>query len=328
MSKVVINIGGRKSKLAVVQSNLVKKLIEEKFPDYTCNVVAHSTLGDQVQFKPLYSFGGKALWTKELEDLLYQDNPDQRIDLIVHSLKDMPTLLPDGFELGCVTKRESPTDSLVMPIGSPYKSLDDLPNGSVVGTSSVRRSAQLRRKFPNLKYESVRGNIHTRLSKLDEPGSQYQCIILASAGLIRMGLEDRITQMFDSSIMYHAVGQGALGIEIRTGDTKIAETLKEISDLESTVCCLAERALMRTLEGGCSVPIGVESNYNLETKELIIKGIVVNVEGTISVEDSHSMIIENIKDDSMACGKFLAEKMKKVGAKKILDEINLDRVVQ
>lgn len=323
-----VRIGGRRSKLAVVQSMLVKQLIEKEFPQYDCPVLALQTFGDQVQFKPLYSFGGKALWTKELEDLLYDEDPARRIDLIVHSLKDMPTLLPDGFELGGITKRVDSSDCLVMAKNSAYASLSDLPDGSVVGTSSVRRSAQLKRKFPNLKYESIRGNIHTRIEKLDNPETPFKCIILASAGLVRMGLEYRITQRFNSSIMYHAVGQGALGIEVRKNDEKTMKILNKITDLSSTVCCLAERALMRTLEGGCSVPIGVESSYNEETRKLVLKGIVVSVDGEQAIEDLHEMVINDVKEDSMACGKILAEKMKADGAKKILDEINFEKVEQ
>ncbi|EDO18151.1 hypothetical protein Kpol_1031p58 [Vanderwaltozyma polyspora DSM 70294] len=326
MSKEVLVIGGRSSKLAVAQSTKVKELIEEQFPQYECRIVALKTLGDQIQSKPLYSFGGKAVWTKELEDLLYHEDAKERIDLIVHSLKDVPTLLPDGFEIGAITKRVDPSDCLVMPIDSKYKSLDDLPNGSIVGTSSIRRSAQLKRRYPHLKFESVRGNIHTRLKKVDDPESHYQCIILAAAGLIRMGLESRITQTFNSTMMYHAVGQGAMGIEIREGDEKLRNILSKISDEETTVCCLAERSLMRTLEGGCSVPIGVETKYDASKKELLLKGIVVDVDGTKAIEEQHSIIIQDSKEDSMACGKALAEKMKQAGAKTILDSINLDRI--
>ncbi|CAG61081.1 uncharacterized protein GVI51_J09515 [Nakaseomyces glabratus] len=328
MTRESINIGGRRSKLAVVQSNHVRDLVQAKFPQYDCTVFTLQTLGDQIQFKPLYSFGGKALWTKELEDYLYCEDQEKRLDLIVHSLKDMPTLLPDGFELGCVTKRVDPTDCIVMPRGSPHRCLADLPEGAVVGTSSVRRSAQLKRKFPHLKYQSVRGNIHTRLEKLDDPEGPFQCLVLASAGLVRMGLEDRITQRLHSDIMYHAVGQGALGIEIRQGDKKILQILDEIADLESTVCCLAERSLMRTLEGGCSVPIGVESSYDHKTKKLLLKGIVVNVEGTMAIEDQQEVVVNDIREDSIKCGVLLAHKMIKDGAKKILDEINLERVIQ
>lgn len=326
MSKETLVIGGRRSKLAVAQSNQVKTMIEEQHPQFECRVTALNTLGDEIQSKPLYSFGGKAVWTKELEDLLYYEDPDTRIDLIVHSLKDMPTLLPDGFELGCITKRVDPSDCLVMPLDSKYKTLDDLPDGSVVGTSSIRRSAQLKRRYPNLKFESVRGNIHTRLDKVDDKGSHYQCIILAAAGLLRMGLAHRITQKFDSSLMYHAVGQGALGIEIRKGDKMMLDILESISDRESTIRCLAERSLMRTLEGGCSVPIGVETVYNLDSKLLILKGIVVDVEGKEAIEQEHRMHIVNEKDDAIACGKILAEKMIAAGAKKILDGVKLETI--
>lgn len=323
-----MRIGGRKSKLAVVQSNEVKRLIETNFSHYMCTVVALQTLGDQVQSKPLYSFGGKAVWTKELEDLLYEKDQDKRIDLIVHSLKDMPTSLPDGFELGCVTKRVDPSDCLIMAEGSPYKCLEDLPDGSVVGTSSIRRSAQLKRKFPKLKFESVRGNIQTRLRKLDDSATDYKCIVLASAGLLRLGLEGRISQRFDSSIMYHAVGQGALGIEVRTNDAQLAPILERIGDVKSTICCFAERSLMRTLEGGCSVPIGVESSYDEQTKKLHLKGLVVSVDGTEAVEDDYVMTIHDVRLDSITCGQELAHKMIRNGAKEILDKINLSKIDQ
>lgn len=321
-----IRIGGRQSQLAVVQSEHVKDLIEERFPDTECTVFALQTLGDQQQSKPLYSFGGKALWTKELEDLLYDKDDTRRLDIIVHSLKDMPTILPDGFELGGITKRVDPSDCLVMPLDSPHKTLDSLEPGSVVGTSSVRRSAQLKRKYPHLLFESIRGNLHTRIRKLDDPSTPYKCIILASAGMIRIGLQDRITSTFDSSVMYYAVGQGALGIEMREGDECMRKVLDDICDLSSTTCCLAERQLMRSLEGGCSVPIGVESHYNEETKLLHLAGIVVSVDGTEAVENVQEMIINDVKRDSVECGRLLANKMIESGAKRILDGINLDKI--
>ncbi|AMD20992.1 HEL289Wp [Eremothecium sinecaudum] len=321
--KRIIKIAGRRSKLAVIQSEQVSAMIKANFPGYECTVLALQTLGDQIQSKPLYSFGGKALWTKELEDLLYDEDEEKRIDLIVHSLKDMPTHLPDGFELAAVTKRVDPSDCLVMAANSPYKSLSELPKGSVIGTSSVRRSAQLKRKFPDLIFESVRGNIQTRLNKLDSEENNYSCIILATAGLVRLGLENRITQRFTSDIMYHAVGQGALGIETRTGDTRIKDILDKIADRSSTICCLSERSLMRTLNGGCSVPIGVESEFDEKTSTLVLKGIVVSVDGTEAVEDQISMHINEDKEDAIKAGALLAESLIASGAKKILDDIHL-----
>ena len=321
-----IRIGGRQSQLAVVQSEHVKDLIEERFPDTECTVFALQTLGDQQQSRPLYSFGGKALWTKELEDLLYVKDDSRRLDIIVHSLKDMPTILPDGFELGGITKRVDPSDCLVMPLDSPHKSLDTLEPGSVVGTSSVRRSAQLKRKYPHLRFESIRGNLHTRIRKLDDPATSYKCIILATAGMKRLGLQDRITSTFNHSVMYHAVGQGALGIEIRQGDQIMQEVLDEICDFSTTTCCLAERQLMRSWEGGCSVPIGVESHYDETTKLLHLGGIVVSVDGQQSVENTQDMVINDVMRDSVECGRLLANKMIESGARRILQEINLDKI--
>ncbi|AGO10348.1 AaceriABL107Cp [[Ashbya] aceris (nom. inval.)] len=323
MAEETLRIAGRRSKLAVIQSEYVKEIVEREFPNYNCTVLAKQTLGDQVQSKPLYSFGGKALWTKELEDLLYEEDLDQRIDMIVHSLKDMPTQLPEGFELGAVTKRVDPSDCLVMAAGSPYKSLSDLPAGSVVGTSSIRRSAQLKRRYPQLVFESVRGNIQTRLKKLDDPENECKCIILATAGLVRLGLESRITQRFDSTIMYHAVGQGALGIETRTGDERVQSILAKVADRNSTICCLAERSLMRTLEGGCSVPIGVNSVFDEQTSTLTLDGIVVSVDGADAAEATVSYKIDSDKEDAIACGQILAAKLVDAGAKKILDAIHL-----
>lgn len=221
-----VQIGGRKSKLAVVQSELVKKAIEDTFPNLSCSILALSTLGDKVQTQPLYTFGGKSLWTKELEILLL-DSIDEypQLDLIVHSLKDMPTNLPEEFELGCIFQREDPRDAVVMKSGSPYKLLKDLPAGAIVGTSSIRRLSQLIKNYPHLRFELVRGNIQTRLNKLDQPDNEYCCLILASAGLIRLGLGDRITSFLDD--MYYAVGQGALGIEIRRGDDKVKSILQK-----------------------------------------------------------------------------------------------------
>lgn len=334
MTKTIINIGGRSSKLAVIQSESVKRLIESNTDNqYQCNIISKKTLGDQIQFKPLYSFGGKSLWTKELEDLLYcgkESNLDHSycIDIIVHSLKDMPTNLPDNFELGCIVRRIDPTDCLVFPQNSTYKTWDDLPNDAVVGTSSIRRSAQLKRLFPNWKFKNIRGNIQTRLSKLDSlptnPNErrEFDAIVLASAGLIRLNLQNRISQRLPT---YYAVGQGALGVEIRKNDKRIKSILKAIEDMESTVCCLAERSLLHTMEGGCSVPIGVTSSYNAEQKELTLNCIVIDCDGVDFVEDSMTVHIHDMYNDPIKCGKDLATKMMDNGAREILKTINASK---
>lgn len=323
-----IFIGGRKSLLAVAQSQIIKGLIKKTFTNMACPILALTTLGDHVQNKPLYSFGGKALWTKELEILLLQDLGEyHKLDLVVHSLKDMPTNLPEEFELGCIVEREDPSDAVVMSKNSPYTCLEELPAGSVVGTSSVRRSAQLKRNLPHLVFESVRGNLQTRIRKLDDPETPFACIILATAGLVRVGLEHRITQRLDSKLMYHAVGQGALGIEIRKGDAIMQSILSTIENKNATVCCYAERALMRTLEGGCSVPIGVWTTFDETTGILNLKGMVVSVDGQKCIEDEITVHIgDDYKADADLAGQNLADQMKEKGAKEILDEIDFNKI--
>jgi hydroxymethylbilane synthase len=219
------------------------------------------TTGDIDQRTALHKFNEKALWTQDLEILLQRGE----LDLIVHSLKDMPTQLPHDLELGCVTKRKDPRDALVIKpsLADRYHSLSDLPEGSVIGTSSLRRIAQLKQHYPHLKCEDVRGNIGTRLAKLDNPDSAYSAIVIAVVGLLRLGQTNRIASYLskDSGGMLYAVGQGALGIETRIGDTRVQELLSKIGCDRTTREALVERSLMRTLEGGCSVPIGVETSW-------------------------------------------------------------------
>jgi len=260
-SQHTFHIGTRKSLLARVQTDEVVKALKAAWPDHHFEIHAMSTTGDDNQTTALHKFNEKALWTQELEVLLQ----NKQLDLIVHSLKDMPTQLPHDLILGGVTKREDPRDALVIKptIVGQYKSLAELPEGSVVGTSSLRRIAQLKRHYPHLKFADVRGNIGTRLGKLDAPESEYSAIILAVAGLARLGMGQRITQYLSESNgnMLHAVGQGALGIESRKDDKRVEELLAKIGDERTTRAALAERMVMRTLEGGCSVPIGVETEW-------------------------------------------------------------------
>lgn len=220
-----------------------------------------ATAGDNNQITALHKFNEKALWTQELEALLQTGE----LDLIVHSLKDMPTQLPIDLALGGVTKRGDPRDALVIKpmLVAKHKSLSDLPPGSVVGTSSLRRTAQLKRFYPHLQFDDIRGNIGTRLAKLDNPESHYAAIMIAAAGLDRLGMQDRITTYLsrDNGGILHAVGQGALGIETRKGDERVKTLLKPIVCERTMRAALAERSLMRTLEGGCSVPIGVETTW-------------------------------------------------------------------
>ncbi|GAB7347202.1 hypothetical protein MBLNU459_g3309t1 [Dothideomycetes sp. NU459] len=254
-----VNIGTRRSMLARVQTDIVCKELRKAWPGRKYEVHAMATMGDKNQVTALHDFGAKALWTFELEALLDKGE----LDMIVHSLKDMPTQLPSELSIGCILAREDARDALVVKPGLPYASLAALPAGSVIGTSSVRRSAQLKRLYPQLKFADVRGNVGTRLAKLDNPDGEYAALILAAAGLTRLGMGDRITALLDkrSGGILHAVGQGALGIEVRTDDDDTKKLLAAIGCEWTTRSCLAERSLMRTLEGGCSVPIGVETEW-------------------------------------------------------------------
>jgi hydroxymethylbilane synthase len=239
----------------------------------------------------------------------------------------MPTRLPDTCDLAAIPLRDDPRDALIVKAGLPYTSLKTLPEGAVVGTSSVRRSAQLRRLYPHLQFANLRGNVETRLAKVDNPESEYTCMIMSAAGLERVGLKYRINQYLGSKDggILHAVGQGALGLEIRKGDNKVLELLNKLADEKSTLACLAERALLYTLEGGCSVPIGVETEWIDESQYLLrMRGIVVSLDGTQSVQDSIDATVHT-NDEATALGVDLAERLVKGGANEILKEINTNQ---
>ena len=233
--------------------------------------------------------------------------------IAVHSLKDLPTNLPDGLELGCITKRENPSDALVVNKKNECYKLESLPAGSIVGTSSLRRLAQLRNKFPNLNFKDIRGNVITRIEKLDS--GEFDCIILAAAGLKRLGFESRIHQIIPSEVSLHAVGQGALGIECKTNDEKILEIIRILEDKPTSQRCIAERAFLRELEGGCQVPIGV--NSNVQDEKLFLTGMVASIDGKILIKDQTIGSIYKPED----VGRKLAEKLKSQGADDILSEI-------
>ncbi|KJK65897.1 Porphobilinogen deaminase possess type 2 periplasmic binding protein fold [Aspergillus parasiticus SU-1] len=316
-----LRIGTRRSNLAMVQAEGIRDCLQKIAPDRLYEIEALRTLGDRDQLTALYNFGAKSLWTTELEEKLNAGE----LDVIVHCLKDMPTSLPDTCELAAIPPRDDPRDALIVKAGRPYTSLKSLPEGAVVGTSSVRRSAQLRRLYPHLRFANLRGNVETRLAKVDNPDSEYTCMVMSAAGLERVGLKHRINQYLGSKDggILHAVGQGALGLEIRKGDRKMQELLGQLADRDSTLACLAERSLMRTLEGGCSVPIGVETEW-VAAGDLSIHAIVVSLDGTQSVEDT---IVSKVKtdDEATALGKELAARLVKAGAGEILNNINANR---
>ncbi|RYP51667.1 hypothetical protein DL768_003065 [Monosporascus sp. mg162] len=239
----------------------------------------------------------------------------------------MPTKLPDSCDLAAVPLRDDPRDALIVKAGLPYTSLQMLPEDAVVGTSSVRRSAQLRRLYPHLRFANLRGNVETRLSKVGDPEGEYTCMIMSACGLERVGLGHRINQDLGSKDggILHAVGQGALCLEIRKGDTKTLDLLNRLVDQRSSLACIAERALMRTLEGGCSVPIGVETEWLGKSKDpLRMRAIVVSLDGSQSVQDAIDVTVQT-NDEATALGQELAARLVKACAHAILIDINTNR---
>lgn len=304
-----IRIGSRKSQLALVQTYWVQEELQKHHPDRQFEVETMSTQGDKILDVALAKIGDKGLFTKELENGMI----DGSIDLAVHSLKDLPTNLPAGLILGCVTERVDPADALVINEKNRAYELATLPPGSVVGTSSLRRLAQLRHHFPHLTFKDVRGNVNTRLAKLD--AGEYDAIILAVAGLQRLGLGDRVHQVIPAEISLHAVGQGALGIECRAEDPEILEVLKVLEHVPSRDRCYAERAFLRELEGGCQVPIGV--NTSIDNDTLTLTGMVASLDGKRLIKDS----VSGPPSQAEELGRELARKVREAGAGEILAEI-------
>jgi hydroxymethylbilane synthase len=304
-----IRIGSRKSQLALVQTYWVQEQLQQHFPDRVFDVQTMSTQGDNILDVALAKIGDKGLFTKELEVGMLSND----IDFAVHSLKDLPTHLPDGLCLGAVTERVNPADALVVHVRHLDRQIETLPEGAVVGTSSLRRLSQLRHHYPHLTFKDVRGNLNTRLQKLD--AGEYDALILAFAGLERLGMSDRIHQVLSSEVSLHAVGQGALGIECRGGDAEVLSVVKALEHQPTALRCYAERAFLRELEGGCQVPIGV--NTTIEGEQLTLIGMVASLDGQTLVKDS----ITGAAVEAEALGINLARRLREQGAQDILDEI-------
>ncbi|MDJ0731775.1 MAG: hydroxymethylbilane synthase [Crocosphaera sp.] len=309
VSSRAIRIGSRKSQLALVQTYWIQEQLQKHYPDRQFDVETMSTQGDKILDVALAKIGDKGLFTKELETAMLQN----QVDFAVHSLKDLPTNLPEGLMLGCVTERVNPADALVVNEKHQDKQLDTLPEGSVIGTSSLRRLAQLRHHYPHLTFKDVRGNVNTRLAKLD--AGEYDAIILAVAGLQRLDMGDRIHQVIPDDISLHAVGQGALGIECRSGDPEILNLLKVLEHTQTRDRCYAERAFLRELEGGCQVPIGV--NTKIENNVLTLTGMVASLDGKTLIKDT----IEGESTQAESLGQALALRVRDAGATEILAEI-------
>lgn len=310
-----VTIGTRKSQLALVQTDYVKECLTKTFPNFTFSIVKMATTGDKILDVALNKIGEKSLFTKELEIALV----DKSVDLVVHSLKDLPTTLPEGMALGAVMEREDPRDALVLSTKNPGLTIETLPAGSVIGTSSVRRISQLRRKFPDLKFADVRGNLNTRLAKLDSEEGPYSALILAVAGLKRLGMAERISQILPNDVSLHAVGQGALGIECREDDKDTLKIVSSLNHLPTRQRCTAERAMMRALEGGCSVPIGVTTT--ISDNKLTLEGMVVSLDGQKYIH--HTEVVDMTEDLEAAegLGKSVADKLSSGGADAILKKI-------
>jgi hydroxymethylbilane synthase len=308
-SITTIRIGSRKSQLALIQTHWVKQQLSLKFPNIQFEVHTMSTKGDKILDVPLAKIGDKALFTKELETGMM----NREIDFAVHSLKDLPTRLPEGLGLATITERENPADALVVHEKHKDKQIETLPEGAVIGTSSLRRLAQLRHHFPHFEFKDVRGNLNTRLSKLDS--GEYDALILAAAGLGRLGMAERIHQVIPQEISLHAVGQGALGIECLADNEKLISLLKAIEHPKTRDRCLAERAFLRELEGGCQVPIGVNTEINGD--ELTLTGLVASIDGTKRVQDT----VTGSLSEPEKIGTQLAERLREQGAQEILEEI-------
>lgn len=296
-------IGSRGSDLALWQTGFTKNLLENHFPQASFDVRIIKTKGDAVLDTALSKIGDKGLFTKEIEHALLAEE----IDLAVHSLKDLPTAQPLGLRIGSISKRETPNDIF---ISKNYSSLEDLPKNAKVATGSLRRKSQLLAFRPDLEIVEIRGNVPTRIERYLESG--LDGMILAYAGVHRLGLDAHITQIIPTEILLPAVGQGVMAVEIRENDSEIAEMLAKLNDADTNACITAERAFLRRLEGGCQVPIG--ANAVLENGEIILRGFVGSLDGARVIRDS----IKGEKNEAESLGIQLAEKCLDAGAAQIL----------
>lgn len=305
MKQKKVVIGTRGSKLALWQAEWIKSEILKLNPDLKIELNKIKTTGDKILDVPLAKVGGKGLFVKEIEEALLRGDAD----LAVHSMKDVPTDFPKGLHLAVITKREDPRDAFISKI----KSFKDLQQGATVGTSSLRRSCQLLSIRPDIKIEQLRGNLDTRLRKLDE--GKFDAIILAAAGVKRLGWSARITQLIEPEVSLPAIGQGAVGIECRIDDEFINKLITPLNHDETSVCVRAERACLKKLEGGCQVPIAAYAK--IINAKIVMDGLVGSITGDRIIR-TH---VEGSPKDAESLGLKLAEDLLSKGAKKILDEV-------
>ncbi len=300
-----IRIATRQSPLALWQADYVKAALEKQHPGIRVELLKLTTRGDKILDTPLAKIGGKGLFVKELEHALLEGHAD----IAVHSMKDVPMEFPEGLCLGTICPRETPHDALV---SNHYHSFASLPLGAKIGTSSLRRQCQLRHLRPDLQLLDLRGNVNTRLAKLD--AGDYDAIVLAAAGLIRLGMETRILEPLDPSLCLPAGGQGAVGIELRSNDPETARLIAPLHHPDTARCVLAERALNKHLHGGCQVPIACYAI--IDGSELFLRGLVGSVDGqTMLVAEQRST------GDPEALGVAVAEQLLAQGAARILADV-------
>lgn len=298
-----LTIATRKSALALWQAEYVKAELEKKHPELEVKLLKLSSKGDQLLDSPLAKIGGKGLFVKELEQAIYRGDAD----IAVHSMKDVPMVFPEGLKLGPICPREKPFDAFV---SNHYKSIDDLPKGALVGTSSLRRQSQILAYRPDLKVDWLRGNVNSRLAKLDD--EMFDAIILAEAGLLRLEMPERVAQSIPDSICLPSCGQGAVGIELRDGDTKTSEIIKHLADSDTETTVTAERAMNTYLNGGCQVPI---AGY------AVLDGQQLHMRGLVASEDGSTILKAECKGDksqAKAIGEQVAKDLLAQGAGELL----------
>jgi hydroxymethylbilane synthase len=301
-----LRIGTRGSQLALFQANWVKDQLVRTHPELKVTLIKIKTTGDKIQDAPLAKIGGKGLFVKEIEEALIQ----RKIDLAVHSIKDVPTEFPKGLHLSVITKREDPRDVFISKGG---KTLKDLPQGAKIGTSSLRRQAQLLHFRSDLELIPLRGNLDTRLKKLKT--LNLDAIVLALAGVKRLGLEERISEIIPTDISLPAIGQGALGIETRMDDQVVEDQIRFLNDPDSSIAITAERAFLKKLEGGCQVPIAAFAQK---------VGSTLQIDGLVGTIDGKRLIRHHLEgpiEEAEPLGTQLAEILLVKGAKEILDEV-------
>jgi hydroxymethylbilane synthase len=311
-----VTIGSRGSELALWQARWVEQELRKRFRKLEVSIVVIKTTGDKILDSPLSKIGDKGLFTREIEQALLSGE----IDLAVHSLKDLPTELPDGLTVGAITRREDVREAFIPHPGNPEKRLLDQPDGAKIATGSLRRKCQLLNMRPDFDIIDLRGNLNTRLKKLEE--SDWAGMILARAGVVRLGWEQRIGETIDAQQLLPAVGQGALGVEIRIGDKRIGHIVRELHHLPTAQAALAERALLRELEGGCQVPIGTYARIEKDhenTSRLLLDALVGSLDGRTIVRGK----VHGNPSDAELLGTSLADSLLKSGADRILRSIRL-----